>query len=1304
MLYIFGDYELDTRLYELRHAGKPCNIEPQVFDVLAYLIQHRDGLVTKEELLEHVWPEQFISETVLNNRIMAARRAIGDSGRTQHCIRTVRGRGYRFVAAMQERPGHEGGGAEQPVLPVPSDTVGGVGDRAGPEPYAVAPPRMPEAVAGRRCGACEQVNSAEARFCVACGSRLAQACASCGHMMYPPAMFCPAYGQHLSLALPEHLSPEPLRSLEAETRRFPQWKQVTVLSCTLANATGLTECVGLEGMHTVMHAFFACARRAVQPYDGTITQCLDDGFVALFGVPIAHEDHARRAVMAAEAIRRRLHDALSALEHQYGVEMAVCIGLHTGLVIISVIGDDQRLDYTAVGDATQVAARLQQAASPGHILISETTHRLVAGHCTTRFFRTFALKDKTEPLPAWNVLAIRETRTRLEVEAERGLTPFVGRQRELRLLSECFAQAQEGHGQVVFIVGEPAIGKSRLLLESRHRLGAKATWLEGHALSFGQSMALHPVIDLLKRNFHIEDDDSEETIIEKITQGVLRLGEGLRSILPYVRYLLGVDPGDAAVRTMDPQLRRAELFGALQRLTLRAAAVRPQIVVFEDLHWIDPATEAFLIFLADSIPTSRVLCLFTYRPGYGHPFGDRTYHTRIVLPALSTADTMQMARALLATDHLPETLATLLVQKAEGNPFFVEEVVKTLQEAGILQQDGGQYILTKRIEEFGVPSTIQDVLMARIDRLAEAPKRVLQLASVIGREFTHRVLNRLVDVKEQTDTSLQELKAIELIYETHRFPELAYVFKHALTQEVTYHSLLVQRRQELHRRTGLAIEELYADRLAEQYEVLTYHFASGEVWDKALMYLCKAAEKATLAFATREALALYDQAVETVAHLGDAADVQTVMALYKARADLYWVLDDFARAHAEYERLLVLARRVGDRERQGMALAHLGSVSYVARDFDRALVEARQAIEIAKEIGSQPVLAAGHCTIGTVHALSGQLEQAEEEFKHTLAISCAVGDASRQAISLVFAGFLKNWKGEFGEAMRLEHDAQRIAREHNLLIELLRSLFVGGIVLIGKGDYDQARTTLEEGLALAEKLGNELYGCRMVNCLGWLYSELGDLDRAIDFNRRGAEGARERGDPEVMANAELNLADIFLAKGDVTQAQELLDGVYHLVQDPATSDWAKWRYSTHLFANLGELWLARGDASKAQEFAHRCLDIATRTTSRKYLVKGWRLQGEIALARRQWDEAEAWLRQALPLAQTVGNPPQLWQSHLALGRLHAEARRPEQARRAYRAARKIIARVKASLQAPGLRASLEHSPLIQYVYDLSASD
>jgi class 3 adenylate cyclase/tetratricopeptide (TPR) repeat protein len=1100
---------------------------------------------------------------------------------------------------------------------------------------------------------------------------------------------------------PPHLAEKILTSRSAlEGER----KQVTVLFCDLANSTAIAEKIGPEAMHGLLNRFFEVALEEVHRYEGTINQFLGDGFMALYGAPIAHENHARRAVLAAVGLRQRLHEGAETLGQQFGVEVEIRMGLHTGEVIVGAIGDNLRMDYTAVGDTTNTASRLQGAATPGQIVISEALHRLVEGYGTTHSLGALSLKGKAEPVQAWEVLRVSDTRSRLDVEAERGLTPFVGRERELQLLTNCFTQVQRGHGQFVFIVGEAGLGKSRLLLEFRRRLGADATWLEGRAMSFGRSFAFHPVIDLLKRNFRLQEDDAEATRIAKIDQRVLSLSEAMRPMLPYVRYLLAVDPGDPVVEVMDPQLRRAEIFDALRQLMLRAAEVRPQVLVFEDLHWMDQATEAFLTFIADSIPTSRALCLFTYRPGYTHPFGDRSYHTRVVLPTLSTVDSVHMAAAMLGAANLPAELDTLIAQKAEGNPFFVEEVVKSLHETGTIRRQDGRYVLTRPLGESIVPDTIQDVLMARIDRLEEAPKKALQLAAVIGREFTHRLLERLADIRGRTEASLQELKAIELIYEKTLYPELVYMFKHALTQDVAYHSLLEQRRIELHGLIGQAIEALYTDRLAEQFDMLAYHFARGERWDKALTYFGKAAEKAAQAFATREALELYEQAFDAAGHLGDTVPTETLMEMHRARAELYYVRSDFARSQAESEALLALAQQVGDRARQAAALAAMGLAAGYAHDIKQGLYHARQAIELAEQAQAQSVLPRGHYQIGLFEIIQGRLAPGRQEIDRALTLSTEVGDVTRRALSLYALGFIERLAGAYVVASHYFTESLQLSKRDNLLYPMLSALFGQGILLVDTGHYDDALTTFEEALSLGEKAGHDLLCYRLLNSFGWLYSECGNLDRALDLNRQSAEGARKRNDPEIIANAELNLGDIFLAQGDLRLAQAYLDGVYRLTHDPATSAWMKWRYSMHLFCSLGELWLARGDAAKAQKCADQCLDLATRTTSRKYQIAGWRLKGEIAIAHRQWDEAQGWLHQALTMAQEVGNPTQLWKTYVALGHFHRTAKRPEQARQTYHAARAVIDHIKGNLQSAELRACLEGSPLIQQVYDLSPSE
>jgi tetratricopeptide (TPR) repeat protein len=380
----------------------------------------------------------------------------------------------------------------------------------------------------------------------------------------------------------------------------------------------------------------------------------------------------------------------------------------------------------------------------------------------------------------------------------------------------------------------------------------------------------------------------------------------------------------------------------------------------------------------------------------------------------------------------------------------------------------------------------------------------------------------------------------------------------------------------------------------------------------------------------------------------------------------------------------------------------MGFASVWAHDFDRALAESAQAMTVARDAGAQAVIAAGLFSTGFVHTITGRLDEAQEEFTQTLAVSRSAGDVLHEALTLGFQGGFKNWAGEFEAAAAIADTALNKARDSNNLLAVTLGYFWKALPLIGKGDYDDARKTVEEGLALTEKMGDEVIYQRLLNISGWLHGELGDFERAIDLNRRCAEGARKRGDPETVANAELNIADVLMVQGDLVVAGELLEGVHRIVEDKAVSEWQKWRYSMHLFAGLGELWLARGDTAKAREFADRCVEQATRTTSRKYVIRGWRLRGEIALARGQWDEADAALRRALEIAQVVRNPTHLWKTHAAFGRLRDEQGKPDEARGAYAAARQTVDGMRARLTSPELKAALDRAAFVKRLAELSA--
>jgi DNA-binding NtrC family response regulator/tetratricopeptide (TPR) repeat protein len=1017
----------------------------------------------------------------------------------------------------------------------------------------------------------------------------------------------------------------------------------------------------------------------IRSFGGQIDELSATGLVAAFGLePL--EDAQRHAASAAVAIQK----VAERVRTEDPARPAVTLAIHTADLPVGSRGDRVAIDSDAKRPARALLELLAEQAPPGHLVVS--------GQTAAFLMRRFELAPG-DPLPGGSDPTYRLIGSR---DGERELTAFVGREAELRLLRERFEQARAGRGQVVSIVGEAGIGKSRLLRELRGQVGEVATWVEGQAMSFGRTIPFHPLIDLLRRAFRIDEGDREPTVVEKIERAVAELGPDLRPALPYVRHLLSVDPGDPSLRQMDAKLRRAETFDVMRGLFPRMATRRPLVVVWEDLHWADQTMVEFIAALADGIAVQPMLVILTYRPATPPPVGDRTFHTRVTLAGLSTADCVAMARGLLSVAELPEPLQALLVRTAEGNPFFLEEVLRSLQETGTVRTENARVRLAPRLAEHVVPDTVQDVIRARIQRLPDAPRQLLELASVVGREFTRRLIDRLAGAHDATEGALRELKAFELIHETSVFPELAYAFRHALIHDVAYHSLPVERRRDLHGAVARAIEELHGDRLAEQYEVLAHHFAETADWEKALEYLRKAAEKATQAFAIREALALYERALQVAGDAGpDPAVENATVAIHQARAALYFLISDFDRSRAEAERVAALARRRGDPDEEGMALAAIGWASMWARDLDGAVEAARRAIEVAEPSCATTPLTRAHLTIGFIRGVTGQLGDAEEHMAKAVATGRSAGVLADLSLSLTVTGLLRNWEADYVAASELQTDGLAIARRHDLLLPLLLSTFLYGMTLTGKGDYEAALALYREGLVLAERVGDEAIHHRLLNCLGWLHAELGDVTGAIELNRRSAEVGRRRRDPGTLPNALVNLGENHLELGDLARAGELLDEAHSVFADPGGSPWMRWRYSMRLFEDLGALWLARGDPARAAGFADETLELATRTRSRKNLVRGWRLRGEIALARRELDDAEDAFRRALAVATEIGNPPQLWKSQVALGDLHAARHRPDAAGAAYRDARAVIARVKASLRDPVLIGSLAATPTVR---------
>src|SRR5262249_21853492 len=653
-------------------------------------------------------------------------------------------------------------------------------------------------------------------------------------------------------------------------------KQVTVLFADLKDSTELIRGLDPEAAQQLLDPALHRMMDAVHRYEGTVNQVLGDGIMALFGAPIAHEDHAVRACYAALAMQAAMRAYTDEVRRSRGLALRIRVGLHSGAVVVRAIGNDLHMDYSAVGETTHVAARMEQLATPGSICLSTETLRLAEGFIQVQSLGPVRVKGLGAPVEVFELVGASGIRRRLQAAVARGLTRFVGRQAELAVLQQALERAGAGHGQVMALVGEAGVGKSRLVYECirSHRTQG---WLvlESSSVSYGKATPYLPVRDLLKAYCQIEEHDAGRRIREKLTGKLLTLDDTLRPTLPGLLALLDVPVEDPTWQALEPPQRRQQTLEAVKRLLLRESQEQPLLLVFEDLHWIDSETQALLDSLVEILPTARLLLLVNYRPEYQHGWGSKTYYTQLRLDPLPPTSADEFMQALLGDDPSLAPLKQLLIARTEGNPFFLEESVRTLVETGVLVGEPGAYRLVQALPTIQVPATVQAVLAARIDRLPPEEKRLLQTAAVVGTEVPFTLLQAIAEVSEEMlHRGLAHLQAAEFLYETRLFPEQEYTFKHALTHEVAYGGLLLERRRVLHARIVEVREAFTGDRVAEQVERLAHHALRGEVWDKALAYCRQAGEKAMARSAHREAAGYFEQALSVLPQLPETRDTR----------------------------------------------------------------------------------------------------------------------------------------------------------------------------------------------------------------------------------------------------------------------------------------------------------------------------------------------------------------------------------------------------------------------------------------------
>jgi predicted ATPase/class 3 adenylate cyclase len=1090
------------------------------------------------------------------------------------------------------------------------------------------------------CPRCQTESPQGAKFCLECGAPLKVRCESCGAPLAAAAKFCPECAYPVGGAsagrprfgspgayTPRHLAEKILtsrRSLEGER------KQVTVLIADLKDSLELIADRDPEEARKLLDPVLEHMMGAVHRYEGTVNHVMGDGIMALFGAPLAHEDHAVRACYAALKMQEAVKRYADEVFRSHGVLVQIRVGLNSGEVVVRGIGSDLHMDYLALGQTTYLAARMEQLAAPGTVLLAPMTLQLAEGYVHVTSRGPVAVRGLPAPIEVYEVVGPGAVRSRLHAAAARGLTRFVGRGREIDHLRQALEQAQAGHGQAVAVVGEPGVGKSRLYWEftRSHRVqGWRA--LEGGSVSYGKTMAYLPVIDLLKAYFQIEGRDETRTIREKVIGKVLSLDRALEPALSALLALLEVPVQDPAWERLDPAQRRRRTLEAVTGLLLRESQVQPLLLLVEDLHWIDAETEALLDGLVAGLRTARVLLLLNYRPEYRHAWESQSHYRELRIDPLPAESAEDLLTGLLGTASSLESLKRTLIARTEGNPLFLEESVQALVETKALVGERGAYRLAHDATAVQVPTTVQAILAARIDRLSPEDKRLLQAASVIGTDVPFALLLAVAELgEEDLRHALGHLQAAEFLYEARLFPDLEYTFKHALTHEVTYGGLLQERRRDLHARLVGAIETLHRDRLGEQVERLAHHALRGEVWEKAVPYLRQAGLKAAGRSALPEAREWFEQALGVLATLPEGPS--TLEPGFDIRLELRPLLGQLGEYRRVMERLReaeAIAETLDDDRRRGRVCAGMANAHSQLGELDAALQFGTRALTAAARGGDLGLRLLTTTYLEQAHYFRGEYERVVELATDNLAVLPADSAYESFGAAMPIAIYDRYLLvrslaqlGRFAQAARHEAEALRLA-------ELTRHAYTVGMAHLAaswlhlfEGDWARACSLIEQGVA-AYRAGNIVLNLpHAVASSAWALAQAGELDLALSRFQEGEHLLEREG-----------------ARGIVGIHGE----------------------GCHA---LGRAALLLGRLAEARRLGERAL--AYSPAHPGFAAHAWHLLGDVAAHPDRFDaeQAEAHHRRALALAEARAMRPLVAHCHLGLGRLYRRAGKGQQAR------------------------------------------
>jgi len=1044
-------------------------------------------------------------------------------------------------------------------------------------------------------------------------------CLACGAIVAPGSRFCGACGRpqpgtaagllSARFASPVAYTPRHLaeRILNSRSALEGEHKRVTVLFCDIVESAALAERLGRERMHDLLQRFFDVALEEVHHYEGTINQFLGDGFMALFGAPLALEHHERQAALAAVAVHDRVRAQLTAATEVAGLILRT--GINTGLVVVGKIGDNLRMDYTAVGDTTNVAARLQAAAERGGILMSAATWERARDVVESRPEGPIALRGRAEPVIVHQVTGPRARATRGQ---SRFLTPFVGRAHELFELHEALEHAGRSRGQAVSLVGEPGMGKSRLLMEFRRTLADRdVLCLDGACLSYGSAIPYLPILDLLRGAFGIVEADTPGSMATKAAKALEDLGTDPATAVPYVLHLLGVKEGTAPLETLSPAAIKSRTSEVLRQLVLRASRRRTLVIAIEDMHWIDQASEEFLSDLVDVLPAAAMLFVATYRPGYSPLWLQRSYATQIALRRLADDEALALVRHVAATGDADVDAGTL-VARGEGNPLFLEELVHAVGRAS--RDDPGS-----------IPETLLGVLTARVDRLSEDAKELLQVAAVIGRDFSPTLLSRIVNDPPGLEARLRELTQLEFLCQLTVGPEPEYAFKHVLTRDAVYQSLLERRRRATHSAVRQALERQYTGRVAEVVELLAYHSDLGDDDERAVDYAIQAAERAQRRWANTEAVAFFERALTRLRTMPDTTHnrLRRIDAITK-QSEVLFALGRHRDHVAVLESIRDLVETTADPPRRATWYYWLGFLqSLTGARPEVAIANCRTASELSERAGLQTIRAYADTGLAQAYVIAGELRPAVEAGERALAVFESHGDAWWASRALAQLSPAANYLGAWEQGLQYCRRMMELGTAVDDLRLKVSALVRTASTHVHRGDASMALRLCDEAVAL----NPTPFDAAAVQAVrGYALVKGGDLAEgaarltdALAFYRRSQLRY-------TWASFSLWLADAHARRGAPEAARGVLDEVLGMALELG------YRHVEGVARRLMAEVMATTDSARAAEHLRAAETILRERDARNELAKAW-------VARACLDRAaphRGLLTQALELFRELG--------------------------------------------------------------------